>query len=85
MSICLPEKWVLSVYELSLIVGKMQVYHDQEDSENYRYMEKYFYKKCEECEIDVEEFEGWWKENKPDSETEKTPESDDDNCDSCVQ
>jgi len=50
-----------TVFELAMILGKMEVYHDQGDDENTLYMEKYFDKKCVEHDVDLDEYEEWRK------------------------
>lgn len=72
---------VKDIFSLSNIIGRMEVYEMQEDKENFEYMEKFFLSKCDEFDIDIEDFEDWLT-----MEDElKNEDSEDDNCETCVQ
>lgn len=50
---------VKAVTELSIVLGKMEVYSDKEETENYELMEQHFLNKCEEFDIDMIAFDEW--------------------------
>jgi hypothetical protein len=78
MNVCLSVESARIIHELSLILGKMQVYTDKEDSENLGYMLKHFELKCEEYDIDLDHFESWYEDNSEEDECE-----DENDCETC--
>jgi hypothetical protein len=76
--VTVPIDWTELIYELSLLLGKMQVYFDRADTENYGYMEKAFLKKCFENDIDMDEFDRWHDEVKNDQDC-----TDEQTCETC--
>lgn len=54
---------VISISEISNILGRIEVYSMQEDQENLTYMYKYLIKKCSEIGIDFNHFLEWIEDN----------------------
>lgn len=77
-NVSLSLDWVDVVFELSILIGKMQVYFDREDTENFNYMEMALLKNCRENDIDMEEFEEWYESVKDDQDCD-----DEENCATC--
>lgn len=78
MSICVPQKSVQAIAELSIIIGRMLVYQTKEDKENFDYMVKFFDKTCDKHNVNLNEFKQWqYAEDEIESES-------DDNCEACT-
>lgn len=78
MSICVPQKSVQAISDLSNIVGRMEVYEAKGDKENFDYMTKFFHKTCDKYDVDMDEFEDWLvAENEMETPSE-------DNCEICT-
>jgi hypothetical protein len=57
-------KWTKIIMEISIMIGKMHVYHDKGDKENFGYIETQLETHCSNHAISLDDFEEWREEQK---------------------
>jgi hypothetical protein len=80
--LCLPLFWINAIRELSTIIGEMKVYSKQEYTKHVQEMVTLFEATCDKYDIDSDDFELWYEDNKGGDE----PKSEDTNsCTNCTE